>query len=218
MRYLILFAMLPLLSSCGLILPDACEKEYKFTIPFRLYPEKDTFRIGDTLWLESEIPPLLYDSISQQEYSLGSFKHIVYASFNRKDDSTQLSTGSSNFDYASLTGACQRGIQGPSTEFRFNYRLNADLSNSLKFYFIPKVKGLYSFSMYTLTYDDYSTDDGRNDRGIISKPCLEVLWMRFRTNNADKNNNFALLEGNPYITQNESIFHSAGAYAFWVAE
>jgi hypothetical protein len=210
--------MLPLLSSCGLAPPYDCEKEYKFTIPFRLYPEKDTFRIGDTLWLESEIPPLLYDSISQQEYSLGSFKHIVYARFGRKDDSTQLSTGSSNFDYASLIGACQRGIQGPSTEFRFNYRLNADLSNSLKFYFIPKVKGLYAFSMYTLTYDDYSTDDGRNDRGIISKPCLEILSMRFRTNNADKNNNFALLEGNTYITQNESIFLSSGAYAFWVAE
>jgi hypothetical protein len=72
--------------------------------------------------------------------------------------------------------------------------------------------------MYTLTHDDYSTEDGRNDGGIISKPCFEILWMRFRTNNADKNNNFALLEGIPSITQNESIFHSAGAYAFWVAE
>ncbi|MEI6409762.1 MAG: hypothetical protein WCR52_10290 [Bacteroidota bacterium] len=204
----ILFCCIVFVSCENCRLSNNCFKDYKFAISYKFYPAQDTFRIGDTIWLESHIPAMLYDSISGQEYSLGDFEHKIYGALDIFDNPAQWLIGSRNFDYFSLAGTCVRGKAGNGSVFNFIY----NDSDSLRFAVIPTQKGLYSFGLSTLTQDYYT------EKGFISKPCTETITMRFRTNNADSLNNYRLLVGYPNIWPTEKGFLSDGGYAFRVIE
>ncbi len=189
-----------------------CYNDYKFTIPFKLFPENDTFRIGDTIWLESVIPAMPYDSISEQDYSLGDFEHKIFASLHIYDNPSQWLSGSDNFDYYNVVGSCMRYNRGGGSGFKLLYKRNNLVGDSLKLAFVPTQTGLYSLITYVLTMDYYT------EEGIISKKCTEALDMCFRTNNADSLNNYRLLIGYPNITPTETAYLGDGGYAFRVIE
>lgn len=215
MKSILLFIILSFIGifvACDWRKANDCYKDYKFTIPFKLYPENDTFRIGDTIWLESVIPAMQYDSISEQEYSLGDFEHKVYIAFDRKDTSGQSSSGSDNFDFFNAVGTCLRFVTGNHSEFKLYYKRNNFGVDSLKAAFIPTQSGLYSFSAFANTIDYYT------EKGIISKKCTETINMYYRTNTADSSNNYDLLIGFPNIIPTEAGFLSYGGYAFRVIE
>lgn len=61
-KHLVLFALLALLAACncrdGLLCnceEDEFGRELIMEVPIRTYPSKDTFRLGDTLWIEASI-------------------------------------------------------------------------------------------------------------------------------------------------------------------
>jgi hypothetical protein len=209
-RYIFLLFPVFMQCTCTPLTSDNCVENYKFEIPFQFYPQIDTFHLNDTFWIESTIPPLLYDSISKSEQSFGDFQHQIYFHFSSRGADIDL-FGSDNFDYINLTGNSQRGTKGPGKLFFAGYETLADNSRVIKVAFIPKKIGLYSFGMLHF-YEDYQSDDG-----IIKEGCTEEITLRYRTNDRNPDNNFEMLEGTVAWPHKAGMLEDGG-YAFRVVE
>ena len=62
------------LSSCG----AECVKRHSPIMPFAVYPAKDTIHIGDTLWLEAQIPHIMKDF---ETGDLADYKSVDFNSY-----------------------------------------------------------------------------------------------------------------------------------------
>src|SRR5690348_14647177 len=60
--------------ACGKILPSACNQSFAYTINAKVYPDKDTVSVGDTIFAEVNFPTTLTDSSS------GEIAHLSGAS------------------------------------------------------------------------------------------------------------------------------------------
>ena len=50
-----------------------CYKEVHFQLPITIYPEKEIYHIGDTIWIEIKIPYYLRDKISNEDILVGPY-------------------------------------------------------------------------------------------------------------------------------------------------
>src|SRR4030095_3217107 len=73
---------LPILLCSGLFFisfrcNNYCHKDVKFILPVSIYPDKEIFHIGDTIWIEMNLPYQLIDQISNEEIYVGSYPFKV---------------------------------------------------------------------------------------------------------------------------------------------
>lgn len=59
--------------SCRL-LERACHKSYAFEFPIQVTPAQKTFYIGDTIWVEGDIPNNIFDNISKKYIDITNFE------------------------------------------------------------------------------------------------------------------------------------------------
>ena len=210
--YAAYFAFTALFSSCqSCDPPQDCYQDYKFTIPVSLYPAKDTFKIGDTIWLESEISSTLFDSISQSNISFNDFEHTIYGSIDKFYQHFQ-SFAENNFQYINIEGAMEvAGTVGAPSFLRLKYIKTANEKQVIKAGIVPEIKGLYRIGFFTPSESYYT------ETGIIKQNCTETILMRFNMNGRISDNNYHILQGYPNINTAEG-FINEGEYAFWVIE
>jgi hypothetical protein len=171
-KYTLLTFLTLLYLSCSLFNPQPdCYQDYKFGLPCSFYPNLDTFRIGDTFWFECQVPRLIFDSLSDQEHSMGDLEQQLFYALDIKDNSAQQLSGSDNFDYFSVTGNAQRGTIGGGKEFKLTFKKTPGAADSLKIGFVPRVKGLYRGSLA------YDAREYTFEKGIVQPPCVEQVFL-----------------------------------------
>ena len=80
--YILLFASIVLeATTCH---KQSCETTYEFNIPFSI-TELDSFRVGDTIWLNSTINGKLLDKNSNNSIDVSNFDFKVYCGMYRMD-------------------------------------------------------------------------------------------------------------------------------------
>jgi hypothetical protein len=212
---LVLLVTAIFLSGCPALVNDCPYQEFKFTIPWSLTPRLDTFRIGDTFWVKSIIPPRLLDSNSRKEYSfLPEFEHIQYAIFDNLTDSIEYvkAKGADYFDYFTTVGTAQRGRIGPAKGFQFKYKKTPGQPDSLVVGFVPRVPGVYLFTTSIFT-EEYRKEDG-----IVRKGCFDAVLLSYSMNDRIDSNNYHLIVPATFFKYPYSGYTRDGSYTFWVAE
>jgi hypothetical protein len=183
---------------------QACETTYDFEIPFSI-TEKDSFRIGDTIWLSSQISDNLVDKTTNQSIDVSKFDFQIRCGMYRMD-TTQFDEGEKYFEFVNKIGKMEMTFASRiDTKAIYQKETN---SRGLKVGMIPKKVGLFKISFYNLTADITGIKLTQGD-------CLETLNMIY-TMNEGREFNYYLLEKSlrPYPILTEEAYKKEGNYVF----
>ncbi len=136
-----------LLTGCG---KTCLEATYSFSATEYFYPELDSIKIGDTLWVASSHSTIFKDSVSgrQADYT-GSAFGLNMRLLNYTDSATITSGSPGAFDAFTtvvINGTAIGNDNLPNENKGVNYEQTQD-SFILKVAFIPKKKGVYGISL-----------------------------------------------------------------------
>lgn len=187
-----------------------CFKEYAFEINYNCSPQQDTFRIGDTLWIESLIESKLINQLDNSLVDMSDIEYKIYGDIHRYNEEV-TSPPEYDFNYVNKNGAVSISNIGPYAALELSYESEVHNDRRLRVGFVPQVAGLYRVIFY------YLTEDYTSIQGIIEKGCSENITFIYTMNNNESDNNYHLLEGYPEIATSEG-FREGGGYAFWVIE
>lgn len=194
--FILLAGVITITSSCGkLCLTDTA---FNFQISVKAYPDRDSIRIGDTIWLEINAPTSLQDISSKKIVDYSGTENLGSAiGFERITIGNPIVSANS-FNYILITGI---QVSNPNTtqirEFLF---VQSNYSFAFKLGIIPKEKGVFGigFSNAANVY--------RN-----SNKCTKAL---FQINFESTRQHYYL---NPYInTTNTDTTKASGSYYFKV--
>ncbi len=214
MKYIV-FAT-PLLALVITLVSDSCRfpqnhcfKEYAFEIDFTCTPQKDTFRIGDTIWIESLIPPKLTNQIDNTDANVKDMEYKFSGAIDRYNEETPISS-EADFMYINQIGSVSIQSIDPYNTLNLVYESHENSVKKLKVGCVPQKAGLYGITFYYLTEDYYFVD------GVIDPECAERIEFTYNMNN-NGDNNYHLLEGYPMVATLGG-FKQGGSYAFWIVE
>ncbi len=193
---------------------------YQFEIPATLSPAIVTYKIGDTISINSRFSDQVYDAKTDKFYSLTDFKFYPIFEVNEISDSTLDEAALNNFEVIIDT------IKYDFTEFIFSSGsivydgqfLYKNGEYSLEYKIIPKAAGFYSFFQGTLVGDIGEEQD-------FPEKCRNInINVRTILNNG-ADNNLDLARNSPNEWYNTRIFHKPeerftylGGYIFYVEE
>ena len=210
----------------GLLLIPSCNKNcesgandaYEFILPVKLFPARDTFRIGDTIHVQSEFSDEVFDRNRQRTFLLEDFRFGPFCRIKRIDttiavdglpDFYILLPQNQNFDWVNLTSE-STALNGEYTYSNSVYTLNYSV--------IPKKIGLYIFFFS-------SSIDPANDRQDFPGRCSRATMWGICTLNGGGDNNVDFLSRSPdphyntwVLEEPEDRFHRGGGYCFYVVE
>ena len=184
-----------------------CEIDYSFEIPGSFYPEKDTFLVGDTLWLELRIEDFLVDEHSMETFYVGDYDfRLIWAV--TKIDTTAYNLAYGDFEIIMLNGSidqtCAHCIY-PSFE-----RIE-DNARFFKVAIIPQEPGVYmtnfepSFAFY-------------KDVEFSSSSCTENVLPHVTANDGRNADNLYLINEESWFWSPTSDYIFWGAFPFAVVE
>jgi hypothetical protein len=148
------FALLPILLivsyclSCDLLNTNRCKDAignnvmgYTFDIPYTITPIKDTFRVGDTIWLESTFSNQMYNTRNGKTYTVNNFDFKMYGYF--LDLRTDPCVGTNEYIMVNELGQLYTTDRNGG-DFYFNYKME-DGHYRWKAGFIMKKSGFFAF-------------------------------------------------------------------------
>ena len=124
-----------------------CQKIYYPILPFTVYPAKDTIRIGDTLWVRSDITTDIKDYISGNTYQYKNFDFILGFALTQYTDTSggfTLKDAARKFTVGAKVGEI-RWLKTIHTIY-FDYK---DNKYNLLGYVVPKDTGHYAIGIYS---------------------------------------------------------------------
>jgi hypothetical protein len=135
-------------SSCKKHILGCAESNYSFILNAKIFPDRDTVNINDTIWVEINSPDVFTDQISNQTvnfndaYNLGTdmgFGKLINVS------PVQKAYAVNDFNFVLLEG---KEITSPNPELIKEF-LFPDINGRYKFKLgvIPKSSGSYSFNL-----------------------------------------------------------------------
>ncbi|OWY20857.1 hypothetical protein B6N25_10785 [Sphingobacteriales bacterium TSM_CSS] len=198
-----LYFYLLLFCSCRLFFDMDCNDNYKFYLPFTLYPAQDTFHINDTIWLHADFSDMLLDSNSLNYYKVEN-EYFESLFMIMSIDTVPEAIATPLFYVHVDTG------QYDTTYFYYDF-LYTENRYKLHMGFIPTRKGLYS--LHQLAWSHQEVD--------FQKRCPGELMDVFFTLNAGAENNGYFLALSPDTAiQNlpSDYYKSHGYYFFYVVE
>ena len=207
-----IFFTLALLSICGCssCFPNGasdCEKHYDFTIPMTISPAKDTFHIGDTIWVESIVSNHLTNKLDGEEADIASlFLKFDMAISTYKDNKDVFADHF--FNYVDVIGHVYPG----QVFTRMVYEDSLG-HRKLKFGVIPKSTGNGS-GLFLLSFDYVTYDYAEAE--LLNEDCLDIINFWYQTNEERDSSRYALL---PSVYPNSRAqFSKAGSFVFRVVE
>ncbi len=209
MNKFILIIFSTLIFSCR----EECVKDYDFSIPLTLSPLlKDTFRIGDTLWLSSEIPFKLQDRKSKAYVDVTNFNFLI-ESFISRLDTTVFNYPVSSFKYINSIGKLNIiNLNNEISYFAVQYQ-NDNASKKLKVGLIPTKAGVYNLHFSYLTDN---LDEGFNKVQLFDEKCSESFEISFDMNNSSDDFNYHFIKQSPQPITTAAGYKRDGSYAFIV--
>ncbi|TXK22434.1 hypothetical protein FVR03_23035 [Pontibacter qinzhouensis] len=150
-----------LLTAC----PNPCVNElplYNFYVEAYFTPEKDSLRVGDTLYFISEFPKRLNPHGSQSSVDYSNANISGSLSVVKLTPRTQFGTDAVfDFEYVSLAGQMYntRDIPNPDGFQQFFYQESEDKYH-IKIAIIPKEKGTYGLGILSTASNGRSGGNG----------------------------------------------------------
>ncbi|WP_119079774.1 hypothetical protein [Chitinophaga alhagiae] len=223
-KYLtVLFIAIALISACGEKEPDYVNIWLHFEAKLKVYPTKDTINIGDTIWIEANIPDTLLEITRKQYYKIDRKYLSGLLSFQRL---VNPATGLAMQDGVADTYGSEAvlGTLGKvsSSFIRYNFETD-DALGRFKFAFIPKVTGVHHISTLTDSPGTYGTlqshiELGLNAEGKKQVARIERIYFRFN----EAGSGYHIFKQHCYAVSEKTDHHSAtyierdGAYTFVV--
>ena len=177
--------------------------EYYVELPVKLYPAKDTFKIGDTIFMEQSFKDELYDYHNHRTMKFDNFdfRNVMILSnlLDYKDYSIK-------HEYYTLKG------QTELTSYN-DYQIKYDYNNGVythKVVFVLKKAGLFDISFLSFR--------GGGDKVDFTNCKTENLFISFSMNNKVDNNFYMRAESDypPTAVTTKEEFDKFGGYCFYV--
>ena len=140
---LMIFAVSLSSIQCGKGGINCTESIYSFNLGVKAYPDKDSLRIGDTLWFEINEPTTLKDARSGQMIDYSGAENLgSVISFHQLSASKQFSIPASNQFLFGLMKGQEKSVLDPSFEKQYVF---SEEGQYYKFnlWIIPKQTGSY---------------------------------------------------------------------------
>lgn len=171
-----------------------------FVLPVKVYPLKDTFNVGDTLWIEQEFTDQLQNSQNKKYYTLHNFDFSVgYSFIDLNQTGSRTITNPKIILYeGTYTGES-------STIVSYKYQNN---TYRYKAAFMPQQTGLFMLEFGSTRY-----------KGTGVTQCKREYYEITFYNNEQANCNYEFLKKSVdkfYQDRSADLFNSAGSYAFYV--
>ena len=209
---LMYLAIVVLIQACCTIDSELCwncippgkhRSKYVFDIPIKLWPARDTFRVGDTIWVESVFSKRMVEATTGREFTIENVEwvpDILIFPLTRE-----------------IIALYKKDIElFPPWEELGSYGFDGAMY-SLKYHMVLKDTGLY---IHCLQLDETSHDYSELEfEGKCPSYGVEV---QMRVNEGD-NNNIHMLQQSPhyffinYYSKPE-VFYTNGCYCFRVVE
>ena len=224
MRYLIILLPFTLIVCWGCTSKECRDADfggpYQFVIPATLSPAKDTFRVGDTIYVSSVFSDEVFERQTQQYYKLENWQFFPTTRMDKIDvvDSNFVQDGLADFEYIiPVQYDYDRFDYGSGSIGLLGEYIYQDSEYYLEFKLIPQQSGLYYFTQFAAQgIDDDQDFPGRCPR-VPSDTNVEL--------NGGADNNIGFLQNSPDIYYNERVlarpqenFHNFGGYCFYVVE
>ncbi len=194
--------------------------KHVFDIPVTLSPAKDTYHIGDTIWVYSRFDKHVHDRVADKDYELEYFLFSPRTNIVRLDSIDALPRLVGDFRWGVDTAwnyLLNESVYDGVKSLEGQYAYLDDRYYALKFYIIPKKAGLFFFYhiIRPWVFDEYF-------KGRCSNHELDG----FVRMNAGSDNNLKLFAHsiNKYyksfdkLHNSEESFYKVGGYCFWVKE
>jgi hypothetical protein len=213
--YSLFFAItiIPLLASCGKL--KGCQHngwtDFSFELPVTISPTKDTFNIGDTIWIDINYGDYLvnYEYDSHKTYDMTGYD------FKTSYSITDLNTPKPSISYHNPNITTYKGNTTFTSIMTADYNLisvsytHENGMNSYKAAFVVDKPGFYAITFQNIIEV--------NARGIDKCPN-EHISVNYPTNN-NGDNNYEMLQYAPksdFGSLSLDDFHKAGGYCFYV--
>ena len=209
----------------GLLVFPTCNKncedvsgDYDFELPVSLSPARDTYRIGDTIYVSSIFADVVLDRNSQNSYVLENFLFFP-KTYIQRIDTFPTRDGLPNFEV----------ILDPNQDYYFFYYSDTTSSllgeylyfnqeYSLSYKFIPLKAGLYCFTQGSSLYPIAENQEfpGKCPRHESDASCI-------LNGGGDNNVDFLSRSPDPHyndwiLQKPESRYHRFAGYCFYVVE
>ena len=210
------FAILSLTacSSCFPTGTDDCEKHYEFTIPITVYPVRDTFHVGDTIWVESTVENFLVNNLDGSETNLSKLPLKFDASVDEYNQNGYVFS-SQLFSYVNELGAFKFVDLGGPTYLKVSFE---DVDNHARKFKVGIVinslgtgEGTFKFLMGYLR-PDYEAYE------VLNKKCLDIIEFQFDANDGRDSSSYYLLPPTYTDVVTMKEFLKYGGFAFRVVE
>lgn len=184
-------------------------RNYHFSIPFTLTPTLDTFRIGDTIYLQSYIPEILVDQLTGEGILVADYDFNIKSTINRMD-TTGTPDAENHFLIINNKGSFDINNLSSVTLVDIHYEQDGT-HQELLVSLIPQKRGLYQIVFYNLTADVTKVN-------LTNSDCFENLAISYAMNGNADDNNYYLLKSSPGPIATEESFKHDGGFVFEVIE
>lgn len=207
----VLFLVL-LIQSCWPSESKDCEKHYDFTIPISISPSRDTFHVGDTIWVESTVENILVNTLDGSETDISQLPLKFTASITEYNQNGYVFS-SHLFSYVNVVGTFELVDLGGPNFTQVYYEADGSHARTFKVGVVINSKGTgdgtFEFDLGYLRpdYEEYE---------VLNKKCLDMIKFRFNTNEGRDSSGYYLLPPTYTDVVKMEGFLKFGSFAFRV--
>lgn len=177
----------------------------RFELPVKIYPAKDTFKVGDTMWIEQEFNDQLVNLNNNQTYKFENFN--FKASLSIHDLNVDGIYSYQNPLIIVYVGT-SKGESGTSMDFEYENN-----KYHFKAAFIPNRKGLYMMN--------FGSAIGPKGADTKITECKNEYYEFFTITNGNTDNNYEMMKNavDPFYKEmTKEKFYAGGGYCFYIKE
>ena len=182
---------------------QSCTNDYSFEIPFSI-TELDSFRIGDTIWLNSIITNKLVDKNSMSNIDISNFDFKINCGLFRVDTSA-VEQAEPYFKVINKIGKLDIKYLSSIIESKVIYEKGIE-NRMFKIGLIPQKVGIFKISFFNLT------EDLENVK-VTESECNSNIKLHYNMNSG-RDFNYYLIQKSPRSIVSEEEYKKDGAYAF----
>ena len=205
MKY-ITFLFLLSLFCCTKQQEEICFKTFQFNIPLNITPQLDTFKIGDTMWLTSEISNKLEDLNGSELINVENFDFKIRIGFTQFN-TEEFNVAEHHFDFINQVGEINQTSM-INTNVIFEEKED---SKALPVGLVPKKIGGFYISFYNLR-------DDLQEVSLIDTNCIQFVDINYNMNDGNNNLHFIKESVSPANVTPIETLQKFGNFAFWVVE
>jgi len=165
-----------------------CSRSYKLEHPVSVYPVKDSYDVGDTIWFEMNFPDVFNATVinnftgteENQSIQLKDFDfHRTFISFTKLVGNTVNSAGQNTSGWPDFTAVYQSEFTQSEDEYGVEYRYKYDNSTyKYKIGIICNQSGRYIYNSSFQHY--YSNAEGQYNEQDLTPECESEIITDIR--------------------------------------